>query len=360
MKGKKEMKKILISLIAAIASVGMVVYGAPSTVSSYAAPNLVSEINTALANPEHTTLTVDGKSTLKGELDVAGVGTFTATPVCKDGISIGTNANIASLTASKCVFTDGSKNLSSTGTLGIDQGGTGGGGSWTSNGVLLGKADSAFGVTAAGTDGQVFLGNTGDEPAFATMSQDATITAAGVVTVNKGLAMTNGASLQNIPASTALAGVVPIANGGAGNVSGILKANGAGLVSAASAGTDYLAPNTVWGYPGLATVTNFLENTVTATAKDTAGATLPGYRLFHVWVSETDKGAATTNNIETLVLSTGTAVATVTANADYWYCSAVDGTAVATVTATAAGTNYLMVADGSSISSIALVEVAGP
>jgi len=170
------------------------------------------------------------------------------------------------------------------------------------------------------------------------------------------LALDDGGSLTNLQAATGLIGVVPLANGGAGNASGILKADGAGLVSAASAGTDYLAPNTVWGYPGLATVTNLLENTVTATAKDTAGATLAGYRLFHVWVSTTDKGAATTNNIETLVLSTGTAISTVTANADYWYCSAVGGTAVATVTATAAGTNYLMVADGSSISSIALVE----
>mgnify|MGYP001358193905 CR=1 FL=1 len=157
-------------------------------------------------------------------------------------------------------------------------------------------------------------------------------------------------------AAAAIVGVVDEANGGAGSVSGILKADGAGLVSAASAGTDYLAPNTVWGYPGLATVTNLLENAVTITAKDTAGATLAGYRLFHVWVSDSDKGAATTNNIETLVLSTGTAISTVTANADYWYCSAAAGTAVATVTATAAGTNYLMVADGSSISSIALVE----
>lgn len=157
-------------------------------------------------------------------------------------------------------------------------------------------------------------------------------------------------------AAAAIVGVVDEANGGAGSASGILKADGAGLVSAASAGTDYLAPNTVWGYPGLATVANLLENAVTITAKDTAGATLAGYRLFHVWVSDSDKGAATTNNIETLVLSTGTAISTVTANADYWYCSAAAGTAVATVTATAAGTNYLMVADGSSISSIALVE----
>jgi hypothetical protein len=39
-----------------------------------------------------------------------------------------------------------------------------------------------------------------------------------------------------------LTGTVPAANGGAGAVSGILKADGSGTVSAATAGTDYLTP----------------------------------------------------------------------------------------------------------------------
>jgi len=39
-----------------------------------------------------------------------------------------------------------------------------------------------------------------------------------------------------------LTGIIPAANGGAGAVSGILKANGSGAVSAAVAGTDYLTP----------------------------------------------------------------------------------------------------------------------
>lgn len=37
-------------------------------------------------------------------------------------------------------------------------------------------------------------------------------------------------------------GVISSSNGGAGSVSGILKANGSGVVSAAVAGTDYLTP----------------------------------------------------------------------------------------------------------------------
>ena len=113
--------------------------------------------------------------------------------------------------------------------------------------------------------------------------------------------------------------------------------------------------SSVWAAPGLTPATNGLENAVTIQAKSLDGENLAGYRVLHVWTSETDLGAASTNNIVTIVLSTGTAVATVEANADYWYCTASDGSALATVTATAAGTNYIMCADGSTVSSAEIV-----
>lgn len=43
-------------------------------------------------------------------------------------------------------------------------------------------------------------------------------------------------------ASNLSSGTVPAARGGAGTVNGVMKANGSGVVSAATAGTDYLAP----------------------------------------------------------------------------------------------------------------------
>jgi hypothetical protein len=46
-------------------------------------------------------------------------------PVERASISAAGNVNVQNLTASKAVFTDASKNLTSTGTLGLDQGGTG-------------------------------------------------------------------------------------------------------------------------------------------------------------------------------------------------------------------------------------------
>ena len=111
----------------------------------------------------------------------------------------------------------------------------------------------------------------------------------------------------------------------------------------------------VWGAPGITPSTNLLVNTVAIQAKNIAGGNLSERRLIRVWTSETDMGSASTNNIVSLVLSTGVAVDTVIANADYRYVTAAVGTATATITGTAAGTNYVMVADGSSIASAAVV-----
>jgi hypothetical protein len=138
-----------------------------------------------------------------------------------------------------------------------------------------------------------------------------------------------------------------LANGGAGNASGILKSDGAGLVSAASAGTDYVAPASVWGAPGITTSTVAAVATAAIQTKTIAGGTLTGYRVIHVWLSDTSMGAAGTNNITSMVLSGGTAVATVTAACDYWYLTGAAGTASAAVTGEAVIDKYIMVADGS-------------
>ncbi len=92
------MKK-LIGLIAGVFLAAGIQAG-QSTVSSYAAPKLVEEINTALANPTSATMTVTGNATVGGTLGVTST------------ISNG------SLTASLPVFADASKKLVS-GTTGL-------------------------------------------------------------------------------------------------------------------------------------------------------------------------------------------------------------------------------------------------
>ena len=82
--------------------------------------------------------------------------------------------NNSALTASKPVFTDASKNLVSTGTLGADQGGTGQT-SLTLNNVILGNGTSAVQFVAPGTNGNVLVSNgttwTSAAPAASGVSQ---------------------------------------------------------------------------------------------------------------------------------------------------------------------------------------------
>lgn len=96
-------------------------------------------------------------------------------------------------------------------------------------------------------------------------------------------------------------------------------------------------------------------NTVTITVKDAASNTLAAKRLVRVWASATSGGTPSTNNIESLTLSGGAAIQTITAAADYVYLTGTNGTASAAVIGTAAGTNYINVADGGYVTSAAVV-----
>ena len=76
-----------------------------------------------------------------------------------DGTTLTANDFIdSSLTASKPVFTNGSKNLVSTGTLGVDQGGTGLT-TLTANNVILGNGTSTPTFVAPSTNGNVLVSN---------------------------------------------------------------------------------------------------------------------------------------------------------------------------------------------------------
>lgn len=118
------------------------------------------------------------------------------------------NLQVAGLTASKAVFTDASKNLTSTGTLGVDQGGTG---AATLTGVLKGNGTSAFTAATAGTD---YL---------------APPSGTSILKAN------SGGALANAVAGTDY--LVPPSG------TSILKANSGGALANAVAGTDYIGPD---------------------------------------------------------------------------------------------------------------------
>ena len=92
-----------------------------------------------------------------------------------DGTTLTANDLIdSSLTASKPVFTNGTKNLVSTGTLGVDQGGTGLT-TLTANNVILGNGTSTPTFVAPSTAGNVLVSNgttwTSAAPAASGVSQ---------------------------------------------------------------------------------------------------------------------------------------------------------------------------------------------
>lgn len=81
-----------------------------------------------------------------------------------NGLTAGTQtfANDTNVTISSITSTH---TLGWTGTLAVARGGSGAG-TFTNNGVLYGKTTSPFGVTAAGTSGQIFAGVTGSPPVW--------------------------------------------------------------------------------------------------------------------------------------------------------------------------------------------------
>lgn len=100
--------------------------------------------------------------------------------------------------------------------------------SLTAHGVVVGEGTSAVAVTAAGTDGQLLIATTSADPAFASMSGDATITKAGVITVSK------------------IGGVVPVTVADKGLVinSGTVQMNNTTTLTGTAAGTITIAPTT--------------------------------------------------------------------------------------------------------------------
>ena len=156
--------------------------------------------------------------------------------------SVSGTTTLASLTASKAVFTDASKNLTSTGTLGVDQGGTG---ATTLTGVVKGNGTSAFTAGSVSLTSEV----TGTLPVANGGTGAATFTANNVL-------LGNGTSAFQV-----------VAPGSNGNV---LTSNGTTWTSAAPAAGISLSADNTWTGTQTFAGTSAKFGTVLTNAAETA------------------------------------------------------------------------------------------
>ena len=131
---------------------------------------------------------------------------------------------------------------------------------------------------------------------------------------------------------------------------------GAAAGATATQPADVYGESTITGAVGAAAQL-FMTNAIQTVAGD--GSTpITDYAVIRAWVSETDNGVASTNNIEALTLSDGSAIETKTANADYIYLTGSVGEATVVIEGTASSlTNYLMISIGPQVNSKAIIFV---
>jgi hypothetical protein len=200
--------------------------------------------------------------------------------------------------------------------------------------------------------GKIIVGNSGGTGEAQTVTGDMTLSNAGVAAIAAGVIVNADVATNAAIAGSKLAQAVQDSLGLADSA---VQATDAEYTNAVALADSAAQPSDVAGAPAVAGSVATTTNTVTITAKDAGGTTLAQRRLMRVWMAETAYGAPSTNNIESLTLSGGTALQTVTAAADYVYLTADTGIASAEVVGTAAGTNYVMVADGGYVTSAAVV-----
>jgi len=184
--------------------------------------------------------------------------------VATDSVGLLSTGNLALIAIS------GSASDLASGTVAAARGGAG-----TLSGLLKANGAGVVSAAVAGTDYAVATNGTNGQA----------LTSNG--TGGFGTALTLATVATSGSASDLTAGTLAAARGGAGTLTGILKANGAGVVSAATAGTDYaVATNgtngqalTSNGTGGFSTALTLATVATSGSATDLSSGTLPAARM---------------------------------------------------------------------------------
>jgi hypothetical protein len=237
------------------------------------------------------------------------LGTSVITGGTWNGGTIGTaygGTGLTSFSAANYALYSTSSSALTAGTLPVAAGGTNVT-SFTANGIVYGNGTSALGVTAAGTTGQVLIGNTGSAPTWGTISSS--------------LVSSFQTSLSGLTPSTATTGAVTLAgtlgptSGGTGissyAVGDLLFANTTTSLDRLTVGANgyILASNgTAPGWiPNTASGVSFVVTNFTATASQTTFTVTYVVGLVEVYRNGVKLAIAdyTASNGTTIVLATG-------------------------------------------------------
>jgi len=229
-----------------------------------------------------------------------------------NGGTIGTaygGTGLTSFSAANYALYSTSSSALTAGTLPVAAGGTAAT-TFTANGVLYGNGTSALGVTAAGTTGQVLIGNTGSAPTWGSLSGSAVTTFQ--------------TSLNGLTPSTATSGAVTLAgtlgatSGGTGltsyttgdiiyssatNTLAKLPIGTSGQILSIASGIPSWVPNTASGV-------SYTKTDFTATASQTTFTVTYTVGLVEVYRNGVKLAIAdyTASNGTTIVLATGATV----------------------------------------------------